>query len=261
MGKDAATQEGNALVAAKTADGTIVWSWHIWVTTQTFAADDLAAVNTGSYTYQMTPVNLGWVGEATSTTGYCTFYQWGRKDAFIPSTGGSNTNHTVYNISNAPVSGFSHTDDNSMTIGGNIQHPTVHNQNTSTKGPCDSQYYNMWDAQQTSNAIAAAATKKTVYDPCPPGFCLPTIGLYDYIKSQTRPTFNNGYTYSGVFFPASGCRNNSSGDLYRVGAGGYYWSATPYVGTDGRYFGFNSGGWGLGSDRRTMGSPVRAVAE
>ena len=260
VGKNATTQEGNALIAAKDANGTIVWSWHIWVTNQTFAT--LTDINTGSYTYTVTPVNLGWVGDATSTTGYCPYYQWGRKDAFIPSTGTGKTNHTVYNISNATVTGFSHTDDNSVTIGGNIQHPTVHNYNDDDYGPCNTQYYNMWDAQQTSDAEnTAAATKKTVYDPCPPGFCVPTSGLYKYIGSQTRPTFNKGYTYSGVFFPASGYRGSSSGGLSGVGTGGRYWSATPIDGTYGRYFYFSSSSWLLNFDTRTYGFPVRAVAE
>ena len=259
VGKNAATQEGNALVAAKDADGTIVWSWHIWVTKQTFAAEVLTTITLRDYVYKVTPVNLGWVGEATSTTGYCTFYQWGRKDAFKGT--GSCTDENVYNISNAPVSGISHTDDNSMTIGGNIQHPTVHYRNTSTSGVCDTQYYNMWDAQQTNTTIAAAATVKTVYDPCPPGFCVPTIGLYNYISSQTVPEFSKGYTYSGVFFPASGCRYSDSGDLGDVGSNGYYWSATPRGGTSGRYFYFYSGSWGLNRNSRTYGYPVRAVAE
>ena len=186
VGKNAAAQEeeGNAVIAAKDAEGTIVWSWHIWVTKQTFAT--LTEVNTGSHTYQLTPVNLGWVGDATSATGYNTYYQWGRKDAFIPSTGTANTNHTVYDINNNDVTttAFSHTNDRNVTIGGNIQHPTVHNlNNNTTLGPCNTKYYNMWDAQQTSNAEnTAAATVKTVYDPCPPGVCVPTIGLYNYIK-------------------------------------------------------------------------------
>ena len=265
VGKDATTQEGNALIAAKDADNNIVWSWHIWVTNQTFAT--LTEVNTGSYIYQLTPVNLGWVGEATSTTGYCTFYQWGRKDAFIPSTGigdddGNSDNHTVYNISNNDVTStaFSHTDVTDVTIGGNIQHPTVHYRNTSTDGPCDTQYYNMWDAQQTSNdENTAAATVKTVYDPCPPGFCVPTSGLYNYIGSQTVTEFNKGYTYSGVFFPASGGRGFRSGVLYGVGSSGSYWSATPNRGDNGLYFDF---GWlELNHGRRAMGCTVRAVAE
>ena len=263
VGTDAATQEGNAVIAVK-AGSTIVWSWHIWVTKQTFAT--LTTITASGYGYKVTPVNLGWVGNATSTTGYCPYYQWGRKDAFIPSTGIENSedNHTVYNISNAAVSGISFTQDNSnsVTIGGNIQHPTVHYYNSTTKGPCDTRYYNMWDAQQTSNAEnTAAATVKTVYDPCPPGFCVPTIGLYNYIKGQTKPTtFNKGYTYSGVFFPASGYRSGS-GDLSSVGTYGYYWSATPNDGANGRTFSFYSSSWSLNDDSRTMGCPVRAVAE
>ena len=264
VGKNATTQEGNAVIAVK-AGNTIVWSWHIWVTKQTFAT--LTTITASGYGYKVTPVNLGWVGDATSAIGgYNTYYQWGRKDAFIPSnpipsTGTDNTNHTVYNISNATVTGITHTDDNSMTISGNIQHPTVHYQNTSTYGPCDSRYYNMWDAQQTSTGIAAAATKKTVYDPCPPGFCVPTSGLYNYIASQTVPAFNKGCTYSGVFFPASGFRFYNSGDLISVGTYDYYWSATPYSGAHGRNFDFSSSGWYLSSNYRANGFPVRAVAE
>ena len=267
VGKDAETQEGNALVAAKDADGNIVWSWHIWVTKQTFAT--LTSVNTGSYTYSVTPVNLGWVGDATSTTGYCTFYQWGRKDAFIPGTGTgegySAPDHTVYDINNETVSGISNTTDNSMTIDGNIQHPTVFYYNSTTKGPCNTKYYNMWDAQQTSTTNAAAATKKTVYDPCPPGFCVPTRGLYDYITSQDRPEWQSGYTYNGVFFPASGGRIGISGNLFMVGILGGYWSATPgNPNDDGAYgceFVSNSTLWVLGNDDRGNGIPVRAVTE
>ncbi len=260
VGKNATAQEGNALIAAKAADGTIVWSWHIWVTKQTFAT--LTTITASGYGYKVTPVNLGWVGGATSTTGYCTFYQWGRKDAFIPGTGTNNTNHTVYDIDNAPVSGISHTEYSSVTIGGNIQQPTVHNYNLSTSGPCRTRYYNMWDAQQTSTDIAAAATVKTVYDPCPPGFCVPTSGLYNYIASTTRPTFSKGYTFSGVFFPASGYRYNSSGGLNDVGTLGRYWSATaPVDAPYGRLFNFNSSSWRLGVISRAYGCPVRAVAE
>ena len=271
VGKIATTQEGNALVAAKDADDNIVWSWHIWVTKQTFnnlteiAAEVTSTTPSTSYTYQLTPVNLGWVGDATSgATGYCTFYQWGRKDAFIPSTGTANTNHTVYNISNNDVTAtaFSHTEvtDVTITIGGNIQHPTVHYRNTSTSSPCDTKYYNMWDAQQTSNTNAAAATVKTVYDPCPPSFCVPTNGLYIYIKSQTEYAyaFNNGCTYNGVFFPASGYRSYNSDNLAQVGTNGYYWLATR---SSRNTFYFGSNNWALGDSYRTSGYPVRAVAE
>ena len=236
VGKSATEQEGNALVAAKDADGNIVWSWHIWVTKETFAT--LTSVNTGSQTYHVTPVNLGWV----SATGTNTFYQWGRKDPF-KGTGD-----------------VSHSDTGSPTIADNIKNPTTF-YDISSK-PNTSTAYNLWDALQTSNAEnTAAATVKTVYDPCPPGFCVPTIGLYNYIKDQDRPEFDKGYTYSNVFFPASGRRYSGSGSLYGVGTYGNCWSATARNATSGRSFSFSDGSWGLYSGNRSVGFPVRAVAE
>ena len=269
VGKDADTQEGNAVIAVKDADGTIVWSWHIWVTKQSFAAADLTKIvadlsefNNTSYTYKLTPVNLGWVGDATSTTGYHTYYQWGRKDAFIPSTGTNNTNHPVYNIGNSEVTANTQIKDNSITIGYNIQNPTVLYYNSLTKGSCNTHFFNIWDAKQTSTVDAAAAMAKTIYDPCPPGFCVPTSGLYNYILRQTRPMWNSGYIYSGVFFPASGFLDGSNGVLYVVGTDGYYWSATPNDdGIWARSFGFDSSSWNPFGNSRSMGCSVRAVAE
>ena len=42
----------------------------------------------------------------------------------------------------------------------------------------------MWDAQQTSTSDnIATPTVKTVYDPSPAGFCVPTGNLYYYVKN------------------------------------------------------------------------------
>ena len=50
VGKDAETQEGNAVIAAK-AGNAIVWSWHIWVTKQTFTdLTEIAATVTDNNT-------------------------------------------------------------------------------------------------------------------------------------------------------------------------------------------------------------------
>ena len=189
VGKDAATQEGNALVAAKDGDGNIVWSWHIWVTKQTFAAADLATVITGGkdkYNYELkraiyklTPVNVGWVGERVSR-GYNTYYQWGRKDPFFPTTGTGNTDRPVYNIYNEAVTGLT-CSTSAATIADNIKNPTTWYK--FEKKPNTSTAYNLWDAQQTSNDDELdTPTKKTVYDPCPPGFCLPSTYLYFYFQ-------------------------------------------------------------------------------
>ena len=279
VGKDATTQEGNAVVAAKDGSGTIVWSWHIWVTKETFAT--LTTVATGSHDYQVTPVNLGWVptgGEGKQ--GYNTFYQWGRKDAFIPGTGTANTNHTVYDISGTAVTGITYTASTEATIADNIKNPTTHYYNSSNNGPCNTTYYNMWDAQNTVNGNVTSATKKTVYDPSPAGFCVPTGNLFYFMGngSSSRPmttswdytnkgaTWDNSVVASSIsgealWFPASGYRYYSSGTLSTVGGYGYYWSASPYGTDSGRNLYFGSGYWSWGSSVRAYGFPVRPVAE
>ena len=105
---------GNAVIAVKTASGTIMWSWHLWFTPKS-SLDKIAMTSAGK-TYNFSSDNLGWkytswwggtkdrtvvvkleqqaeVGtkkEATVTLtqkkgkderiGYGNLYQWGRKD-------------------------------------------------------------------------------------------------------------------------------------------------------------------------------------
>ena len=254
VGKNATTQEGNALIAAKDADNNIVWSWHIWVTNQTFAT--LTTVDTGSHTYQLTPVNLGWVG-AASSAGYQTYYQWGRKDPFI------GTGEVTYES------------DNSVTIADNIKNPTTFYRvgNTDRDKPSIAEYRNMWDAQQTSNSDnIATATKKTVYDPCPAGFCVPTGNLYNYIKNGSGFSFTWDATNKGrnmtltsvnanVFFPASGIRYRGNSSLTYVHTEGYYWSASACYVYSGHYFKFTSSTRTWHNSYRANGFSVRAVVE
>lgn len=237
--KDATSQEGNAVIAAKSGS-TIVWSWHIWVTNQTFATT--TSVNTGSHIYNVAPVNLGWVGSNSTNT----FYQWGRKDPFKGSG----------NVTTAAGGA-------STSIADNIKNPAKFYTNNGS--PCSTTYYNMWDAQNTATSNVATATKKTVYDPCPPGFCVPTGNLYYYMvdgnTKQDSNWNNNGKTFNGIFFPASSYRNNSSGTLGNVGSDGYYWSASPTSSDSGYTLHFNSSTWDWGNFYRAFGIPVRAVAE
>ncbi len=247
VGKNAAAQEGNAVVAAKDGSGNIVWSWHIWVTKQTFAAADLTTVATGSHNYTVTPVNLGWVGDAVSQ-GYNTYYQWGRKDPF-PGMGS-----VTYSTSSA-------------TIADNIKNPTTfynvsNNPNTSTA-------YNLWDAQQKGTGNIATATKKTVYDPCPAGFCVPTGNLYYYMNGGV--TFDWDDTNKGrnltsvtpnVFFPAAGYRNYSSGaPIGHVGSHGYYWSSSASGDDSARRLHISSANFAWDLNYRARGFSVRPVAE
>lgn len=259
VAKHATTQEGNALIAAKDADNNIVWSWHIWVTKETFAT--LTEVNTGSHTYSVTPVNLGWVGDATSATGYQTYYQWGRKDPFM---GKGDVTYVSDNNS-------------TVTIADNIKNPTTFYRvgakvgTQETDKPSNAEYYNLWDAHQTSRSNnIATATVKTVYDPCPAGFCVPTGNLYYYIRNGSGVSFTWDATNKGrnmtsvtpnVYFPASGYRARGSGLIGNVGSYGYYWSASACYGYSGHYFNFTSNKRAWENSYRANGVSVRAVAE
>ena len=303
----ASIAEGNAVIAVKVGS-TIVWSWHIWVTPETFS--NLTTVATGSHNYQVTPVNLGWVGSGSITkTGYagrsCTvkisqlggqeqtfnvtqtenvtvtsvkggnspFYQWGRKDPFIPSNGSGNTNKTVYIGSGVDTGGFKYEGSTSATIGTNIQKPWIHYYNSSTYGPVSTTYYNMWDAKNSTTGNITTATKKTIYDPCPPGFCVPTGNLWNYFgnngsrtmstwdSTNKGATWNTGITGDALWFPASGFRYYGSGSLSSVGSYGYYCSASPYSGSGGPNLSFGSSYWDWDSSSRASGFPVRPVAE
>ncbi len=269
----ASSKAGNAVIAA-TMNGTIVWSWHIWVTTETLS--NTSVVATGSHNYTVAPVNLGWIATGgDGKQGYNPYYQWGRKDAFVPSSGstGGDTNKTVYDIDGNIITGYSRTSSTTATIGTDIQNPTVHYYNSSTYGPQTGQQYNLWDVNQTGTGNITTATVKTIYDPCPAGFCVPTGNLYYFIGnggSRTMATWdstNKGATWStGVtgdelFFPAAGIRYGLSAGLGNVGFNGYCWSASACTGTDGRGLAVSSGVWNFYNSGRASGFSVRPVAE
>jgi hypothetical protein len=309
VGKNATEQEGNAVVAVK-AGSTIVWSWHIWLTRQTFAAADLTTVATGSHNYHLTPVNVGWVGTPFGK-GYSPYYQWGRKDAFIPagitvvdmeqpeetptntgsdsgsSSGGQvhvtvdvtlepigtihyTNNHSVYAINGTAVTGFTLDNNTKATIADNIKAPTTF------RYKADNTYFNMWNAQTGSSQNVSTATVKTVYDPCPPGFCVPTDNLYNYVVSaDNKSNFGWNDDRKGfilktsddkkVLFPALGKREDAE-KAEEVDIDGYYWSATGFQDsskgkTAKALYIHRDNTRNNSSLTRVNGHPVRAVAE
>ena len=214
--------EGNAVIAA-TLNGTIVWSWHIWVTTETLSDSRLTTIS-AAHTYKLAPVNIGQISgtiktnaatagemsrvtvssngvsmtfdvsysgptQSSSTIYYPSpYYQWGRKDAMYPSTGGYNSSGTLIS---SYTSGTTLITATSTTPGATIQHPDYWYYNSSNNSPygTTSTYagkYNYWDMINTSldnsnSTSRSVATVKTVYDPCPPDFCVPTSNCFYYI--------------------------------------------------------------------------------
>ena len=298
--------QGNAIVAVRNASNLILWSWHIWVTDYKLG-DDLKTV-AYSGTHKMLPVNLGWcegtsasyagrsvkvrfkqaetgatdVIEITqtpysvSTGGNAPFYQWGRKDPMLPSTGSGATNKTWYNAegtSSTTLTTANWTTGNT-TINNGILNPGTF----CTTANMDNKYYNLWAVDNNATSQDLATSSKTVYDPCPTGYKVPvnnvfraftTTGSNTSTASQINGTWNatsGGWDFKcnegSVFFPASGYRSYSSGALYDVGSYGYYWSAVPNSTNDGRYLYFYSTSVSpLSNLSRSNGFAVRPVQE
>lgn len=148
---------GNAVIAAKDAGGTILWSWHIWV-----PETEIATLDNGLLSTPVMDRNLGALvaAEAGDTAvdvrSFGLLYQWGRKD---PSVGAKR----VSSSGNATVAGeaLSAPGLGTMTLEESIQNPTVW-YSTENAG---------WMTEPDNTLWADDA--KTIYDPCPPGYRVP----------------------------------------------------------------------------------------
>ena len=218
-------KEGNAVIAAKNSSGTILWSWHIWLTDQ--PQEQVYYNNAGT----MMDRNLG----ATATTKGSVYslgllYQWGRKDPFLGSSSISSNSKAASTITwpSAVTSSSSN-----GTIDYAVQHPTTFISYNSSYS-----YYDWYHGSDN----ARWGVSKTKYDPCPPGWKVPSGGssgvwakAYGSSSSFTKTydSTNKGTDFSGYFgsassiwYPDAGYLYYSGGSLSSVGSYGYYWSST-----------------------------------
>lgn len=303
-------RQGNAVIAIKDAGDNVLWSWHIWVTDENIG-QTIEVTNHQSQKYKFMPVNLGWcdgrtetyaersckvkftAGDASkeviikqvsasiiTTGGNHPYYQWGRKDPFLPSNGLANTNKIWYD-----KDGNAHTEspqtENLSTgiacIKNYILKPDVmHSQYSG-----DNTYANLWSADNNVYTANDENVIKTIYDPSPVGFKLPpsnaftgftTTGNYTNNTSQINGEWDsslkgwNFYTDSSknktIFFPASGYRHYSDGGASLVGSYGCCWSAVPYSQHVGRFLLFGSSYvYPLNDGSRACGFGVRSSQE
>ena len=163
------TRPGNALIAVKDANGSILWSWHIWVV-------DFDPEQTGCKLISGAKVmdrNLGALNvipeyqgaETTDYSAYGLYYQWGRKDP-------------------APLSG-------------NILPESVISWN-----PNGDDYYSNVDAtiKNPTHFVAYVnypetswSHKKTVYDPCPAGWRVPDVEIWNGISNPDVSKVDRAY--------------------------------------------------------------------
>lgn len=226
--------EGNAVIAARSADGKILWSWHIWCSKEGWKEQEYFK---GAGT--MMDRNLGATSATPGKVGALgLFYQWGRKDPFLGSSDIDENEKALstgeWTASDAQVSNDA-ARENPMTF---------------------------YTGEKNCLPDGNWASQKTVHDPCPAGWRVPDGGNNDVWKKAlgksgqltgyTVDKTNKGIEFGGIlgssesiWYPGAGVLSNNDFRLrnVRVYTYGYYWTATESTGKNSAWiFYFNYDG-------------------
>ena len=210
---------GNAVIAVYDAKGNVLWSWHIWITPR----PQEVAIQLGSgdhHTIVMLDRNIGATKATCSSEDdaldtYGLYYQWGRKD---PSMGPSRYDYNQGNLNSAKYYDYS-SDEKTAAEVSQFPRPTL-------KDAIEHPMYLVLPTEQTMNYsynwlyeridflwgynAATGMTSKTIYDPCPYGYRVPSSELNHIFtdSSGTGSAGTYGYTRTfgnkSLFFPYAG---------------------------------------------------------
>ena len=236
---------GNALVKGLNAEGTTLWSWHIWVTD---FDPDATAVTVNGVTFM--DRNLGAVSaERSGLDAIGHAYQWGRKDPMPrittrdPGTNGKGTGSCeIYDINGASINSMNgdlfYMFKAATSMEDSYAYPEYFFERRAETNawftpsgsfvdsvPTDDSYKDFW---------GGVSDTKTVNDPCPEGWRVPTIkngvNPYAFMTEATYDGTNRGFLYSKdgkeLWFPMTGQRSRSKGAVHNPTQDGNYWLAS-----------------------------------
>ncbi len=178
---------GVTCVAIYDSSDNILWSWDLWSTPEpgtvtyngnTFMDRNLCAVDINN--------NRGFL------------YQWGRKDAFSAATG----SYASFTFVPALGTAFN-TVRGIQTIDYCIKHPTTHVNNGDD---------NSWMSREEYNTLPWRDDVKTIYDPCPAGWRVPTAAEQNGYSGLPGTGFSNAINEFGN--PGSGYYRSSTISSY-----------------------------------------------
>ena len=203
-------RDGNASIAVRDSEGTILWSWHIWCSDEGWK-DQVYGNGAGvvmDRNLGATSANPGYVGA------FGLLYQWGRKDPFL----GPNS---ISGNEPAASTGTWPTSENSNDI-------DFANQNPMT-------FAGGWRGGNVSgNGWHTSDSEKGLYDPCPVGYRVPDggeNGLWDraYMGSELDAEDCGVYWYvisARAWYPIFGYLSYDRGGISVSSSFGYNWSAS-----------------------------------
>ena len=237
------TNVGNALLALKASDGTILWSWHIWV------VDDLTDQIYTNCEGQPTFLdrNLGATSnEYDNRYSIGLYYQYGRKDPFVIRTDAFTvTKSGDYYTADVEITDVVVRNSDNSNMSWTIKNPSTRIVHTNTASGNPPQGFNNWlepTAEIESNwgspgkvtsVTECAASKggyKTIYDPCPAGYRVPD---YYYFTGLTTAN-GTGVSGKGVKFtvadgveavyPLPGTLSVKDKGAFYYNYRGFYWT-------------------------------------
>ena len=253
-------KEGNAVIAAKDANGNILWSWHIWLTDQ--LQGQVYNNNAGT----MMDRNLGAISATPGDIGALgLLYQWGRKDPFLGSSSISDEVEAKSTIT-WPSTVLSDSSN------GTIEYATAHPTTFITYNSSNDDWYYTGDSSTDNTRWTTSSNDKSIYDPCPAGWRVPdggSNGIWSKagFDNTTYDITNKGISFSisspsTTWYPVSGCRYYDDGSLFYVGSSGYYWSASPNSSSAYTlYFSYYGNVYPSSNSDRACGYSVRCLQE
>ena len=229
---------GNAVIGLFDITDNCIWSWHIWSVDYDPASTAQTYVSGAVFMDR----NLGAITtDCTQPASRGLYYQWGRKDPFIhPASCNSDERERVvytegfaFNVS-YPRNAGTESPYDVMTVEWSIAHPTTFMSDamyedweewTSVADWLYNHHPNLWGNVTTSNNNISKVSLKSIYDPCPVGWKVPSPEDFAGIErvSQSSPYYvtihyNGNRTTNipigGTFVETRFMNNGQLGRLY-----------------------------------------------
>ena len=235
-------EQGNAVIAISDSKGTIMWSWHIWVTDydpykngDNFFNRYLGFCYNDTQIYDPRTVTLRFEQDGTNEQveltitqtehriedGNCPFYQFGRKDPMLP---GTTSTAEAKNKMWYDAQGTASTEINTVGEEDDTENKVIIYCMKNPDKFCaarwmDFVYYNIWATDDKQGESKTKTTSvKTVYDPSPAGYQVPTCGLRTSIRAvvKDKKQFYSGFRDRNVSNDGEVTKLKEAGEQYRV---------------------------------------------
>ena len=211
---------GNAVIALRSREGEVIYSWNIWVPGETVGTNKFGS-------YELMDRNLGAYG-TNAYTKVGAFYQQGRKDPFPGASEGTGAvNRAV--VYPDVINSVKAQDGKSQTWAD--KHPNVFIWGTDNRGRQD------WrDTNDNNLWVSGSSILKKPQDPCPYGYRVPMTAEFDNMKLVSKTKTGNYENLAltikddndkDAVFPIGGIwqRKYNAIELANVGVEGYLWAA------------------------------------